>query len=764
MVDTQWFFWAPRVLGWLVARVLRLLFWKSHNAYFDIGAVQFSPLGGRIFFSDFRYISRNQSFRCLRGYVIWHFWFRHVRDSDGNKNTRLPFRWTVTLEGAEWFLYNRTPSFDAILEQLGVPKDSSSSSSSTSAVHSTDDSHSSKREKLSPKESASTKSSNKKPTSSSSSSEGTTDWLREFLPIEIKCTTGAILMGNQTTPSIIIAGFDSCRGTYAAVKSRSRFDRYKQAYAFTFKKPKIVFRTNPDYEGSLFELGEIAVDSLKREKALVDEDLRSYPSKHLSFAAFQTLSSRFAHLFRPHSKKKEAEKTDRWAWKGLARYNVDEKVNLPYHEEYAKVTTLLASPEMDLTYYCDVAGPVPPVNEQVRNVASSESWDIGNGDLSPEWGMDLEIKGGTITYGPWADRQRGHFQQAFTPATFFDHDATPRLKPGDERVHTAFKMFVEFSSGVTYRIPTRESSKDWQYRDMDAASGPVARPFGWIDIALGSDSTVTFVMPVVATSEGYDMRIEIHLDHFSAASSVNYVPFVSAKSCRVHCALPSPLRWNVLRTWTFDVNLAKPEIYLLRDHIFLMTDLAKDWTSGPPGEQHHFVQYNYVLNVALTDYSLKLYLNDHNIINNPTTDGDNSPFLTVSPKTKQLTRRGKALLIASGPRLTSSVFIPSHEYQMQQSDIKFDVSFVNLDLSMSLPDWNTHAAFLTERTRSFASAPQLTIDGSYRFFADAHPDHVEQLALNVKSEHIIFKALGWLIRHTFNVRPICLMYFVGQRN
>ena len=33
-------------------------------------------------------------------------------------------------------------------------------------------------------------------------------------------------------------------------------------------------------------------------------------------------------------------------------------------------------------------------------------YDIGNGDLPPEWGLDLVFRGGTITYGPWADRQR----------------------------------------------------------------------------------------------------------------------------------------------------------------------------------------------------------------------------------------------------------------------------------------------------------------------------------------------------------------------
>lgn len=50
---------------------------------------------------------------------------------------------------------------------------------------------------------------------------------------------------------------------------------------------------------------------------------------------------------------------------------------------------------------------------------------------------------------------------------------------------------------------------------------------------------------------------------------------------------------------------------------------------------------------------------------------------------------------------------------------------------MSLPDWNTHSAFLTERSRTFATTPELNIDGSYRFYSNAHEDNVERLAIAV---------------------------------
>lgn len=103
------------------------------------------------------------------------------------------------------------------------------------------------------------------------------------------------------------------------------------------------------------------------------------------------------------SEDKDNEKDD---WAGLPRYQATAPGDLPHRVEYAKVTTLLATPELEMTYYCDTAGRVPLIPKVVTGFVGLETSDIGNGDLSPEWGVDLVIRGGTITYGPWADRQR----------------------------------------------------------------------------------------------------------------------------------------------------------------------------------------------------------------------------------------------------------------------------------------------------------------------------------------------------------------------
>lgn len=63
------------------------------------------------------------------------------------------------------------------------------------------------------------------------------------------------MLGNRSTPSLIVAGFQTALGTCGALDSRSVYDYYKQVYQFTFSKPKIVFRKNHDYDSPMAEHG-----------------------------------------------------------------------------------------------------------------------------------------------------------------------------------------------------------------------------------------------------------------------------------------------------------------------------------------------------------------------------------------------------------------------------------------------------------------------------------------------------------------------------
>jgi hypothetical protein len=70
--------------------------------------------------------------------------------------------------------------------------------------------------------------------------------------------------------------------------------------------------------------------------------------------------------------------------------------------EYAIDRRLLEAPVLELSYYVDVVGVVPVE----PRTFDREEHVVGNGDTSPEWGLDLILHGGFLRYGPWADRQR----------------------------------------------------------------------------------------------------------------------------------------------------------------------------------------------------------------------------------------------------------------------------------------------------------------------------------------------------------------------
>jgi len=92
---------------------------------------------------------------------------------------------------------------------------------------------------------------------------------------------------------------------------------------------------------------------------------------------------------------------------------------------------------------------------------------------------------------------------------------------------------------------------------------------------------------------------------------------------QVHGDLPSPLKWNAERTWTFDITLRQPVFYLLRDHINMFTDLGKDWASGPPSDWQRWVPTVYLVNLRLYHYEINTYANDQNIIDKPLVREDN---------------------------------------------------------------------------------------------------------------------------------------------
>jgi|ERR1700722_5107754 len=107
-------------------------------------------------------------------------------------------------------------------------------------------------------------------------------------------------------------------------------------------------------------------------------------------------------------------------------------------------------------------------------------------------------------------------------------------------------------------------------------------------------------------------------------------------NAQLHCDLPSPLKWNNERTWTFAVSLQRPVLYLIRDHINMCIDLGKDWTSGPPIDHALFVPTLYVFQLEMHHFRFNLYANDHNIIDKPLVEDENGK-ISIAGESTQLT-------------------------------------------------------------------------------------------------------------------------------
>jgi hypothetical protein len=119
--------------------------------------------------------------------------------------------------------------------------------------------------------------------------------------------------------------------------------------------------------------------------------------------------------------------------------------------------------------------------------------------------------------------------------------------------------------------------------------------------------------------------------------------------------MPTPLRWDAQRDWGFDLTLESPDITLLRDHVTLISDLAKDWSSGSQGDFHHFVPNHYNFRINMLNYAFHLYLNDYNIVDRPQSRDDN------------------AIMDVYGPQMVSHVAVAATQYRPEFSVVPFSV-------------------------------------------------------------------------------------------
>ncbi|KAF9928462.1 hypothetical protein FBU30_002364 [Linnemannia zychae] len=694
-------FFSSRVFAQLLSKLIRWFTWRHMKAYIEFESLQIAPLGGRILFKNFRYLSRNQSITVLHGYISFRYWLWNVRteddpipdDSAGAKNSGMGMadedncRITCNLVGLEWFMYNRTPAYDVLATTLGLDPNSF-------PLQTPDEANPSVSLKIGNDE----------------QDDSEDSWFRRALPVKVSCETGAIIMGNAHLPSLLVASFPWAHGMYSATKARSALDKYKTVLLVTFETPSIDFKPNADYNTTI----------VGRNMGQDIPNISQLPPRR---------ATRIQRLFQPlkdtWTKHFEVSRRVAEEWHGLPRYNQ----NIPHDnlkenkfQEYAMVRNILQCSSLGLRYYTDVAGKVPEKSQQPEA-------DI---DLPPEWSIELLIDEAVISYGPWADRQRAEMQNFFFPNSFRSVEVTPEPQPGEDRIHAALQMMVTFSSDFTIKIPTKEISKDWKYNDPEfqaVQGGKSMRPFGWLEMKADRGSLISVDIPMVYGVDGYKNVVLVELYNLVTTSSVNYAPALTLKELKMVCQLNNPLIWNAQRNWDFEFTMDSANIFLLRDHITLIQDLSKDWTSGPPIDMAHFVPFKYDFDIKLPNFKLYTYVNEHNIINEPTEMDEN------------------AFIIASGSTLDLKVALPFVQYSPEITTIEFDVEISHGKLELQLPLAHTLGEFTTKDAKEFAIIPSVAIKGSYNYYDFVDSNHIESLNLDVKGHGVIVKLFGNVIRY-----------------
>ena len=66
--------------------------------------------------------------------------------------------------------------------------------------------------------------------------------------------------------------------------------------------------------------------------------------------------------------------------------------------------------------------------------------------------------------------------------------------------------------------------------------------------------------------------------------------------------------------------------------------------------------------------------------------------------------------------------------------------------------WNTHSAWKTQHTRSFAKLDRMSLSVLHTVYAEPRPDQVERLEIDISLDGVVFKMMGWVIKYLMSLK------------
>ncbi|CAI5760005.1 unnamed protein product [Candida verbasci] len=721
-------FYFHRLLGFIFSLIFKLVLWKAFKIRVNVESLKVSPLGGRLFIKNLTIITSDYTVSILNSTFTWRYWlyrltrlsnyFYETNDledlTDGKlggmnqkQNEKQPSRFLLVVEGFEVFMHNRTFAYDHIMDILNEKeKDTDPDSSSFS-----EDSKYNLRYR-------------KHATSSSISSEDSVDiapgtkslyFLLQLLPIYVKIKKGAFVMGNITTPSILVASYKNADATIDIAKSLNKFDFYRFLYDFAFDNFQLWMKPNIIYDNR--------TTSEKEEQNF--RHIKKYKLYYQYKSAVNLLDRTVSKILRRKSSFNQPEQSD-FEWKGLRRYigdNSDDAELMAMFnndEQYAKYSLILDSVTTRIIYYYDAPG-IQPIKSELES------------QIPPEHGVEMEISMGTIHYGPWADRQRVPLQNMFFPPIAKDSKPATNLTPGSQREYDGFKITMIVKDEVIIRIPTRESSKDKQLLKSDLGQAKPSRAFGWLEIKLSEGSNISSFTSYIANSTGFPNKLKVQFNEPEVRSSVNHDVLFLADQHQIDADIGFPLKWNGKCDWKFDQVSINSKLFLLREHTLLFSDLFTDFASGEPQKYEYFRPFLYQINWKLINYKFFLNVNDFNIINNPL-DFENNKYLSFQ-----------------GREIDCNIKIPLYGDFAKTTTVTFDIITPWFDLILDTPPWHTANAFLQE-SKVVGKSSLFKINGSYTFYNSVEVNTSNFIEIRCIGDEVSLKFYGFVIRYLFTLR------------
>lgn len=717
-------FYFSRLVGYLLTLVLKFTLWKHHKIHVSFDAFRISPLGGRITATNIVVSTSDMTISLLQLNLTWRYWLLHMiriseiffkpedasSESTGltlDRNKNLDTSVEAVVDGLEIFMYNRKFAYDNIVNNLeSLAKDLDSDRSDVS-------------EKLSSLFEEEIMGQKTKESQHKAEGRNETNSLLRLLPIGVRIRKGAFVLGNHTTPHILVASFNTGTATVDLAKSPCPDDKYRLKFETNMQKFQISMKPNITYNPERY-INPQSVPKGEKIPRRVNSQLPK--PKYKFIRKGQKFISRM--LFRKH---KEAEQA-LLEWRGLRRYVGDFKgdpiIEIDSIEEYAKYSLLLDSASTQLLYYYDMPGFNSPTE-------CSE-----NQSTYPKFGVDLSFTTPIINYGSWADRQRGALQSMLFPP--FARNSLPSdfvNGLGAQRRYAGFDIRISITDELVVRVPTREFSKDRV--ELKEQAGTVGqkgnRHFGWIELTSGNMSEITLFTSYLPTENGFPNKLLVSLSDVEVRTSVTHDLLYSADTHVIDCDISLPLEWNAECNWEFSMASTGGVIFFLGEHITFFTDLISDFASGPPANYEFFRPFIYKLHWNIQDYRIFLNVNDGNVFDDP------------------LDFEANSYLCFRGNSIDLDVTIPMKGSFAKYSKIDFLVLTPNLNVFLDVPATHTVGSFMKGNKQMGATGP-LEVSGYYKAYSNIEVNHNNLAYIETKADEVTLLFYGYLARYFFSLR------------